>query len=72
MNRILLEKLLRPLVACAGVAVLSAVVALAQDAGATEGQSQGQPAAQQGPRSDGQIEMDVVHALDAAAALRTT
>jgi hypothetical protein len=70
MNRTLLEKLLRPLVVCAGVAVLCALVALAQDAGAAGGQSQGHPAAQQGPRSDGQIEMDVVHALDAAAALK--
>ena len=70
MNRTSLEKLLRPLVVCAGVAVLCALVALAQDAGAAGGQSQGHPAAQQGPRSDGQIEMDVVHALDAAAALK--
>jgi hypothetical protein len=58
--------------------MLFAVVALAQDAGAPAGQSpgqaQGQPAAQpaapQGPRADGQIEMDVVHALDASAALK--
>ena len=34
------------------------------------GQSQAQPSAQPGPRSDGQIEMDVVHALDASAALK--
>ncbi len=51
------------------MAVLCAVVALAQDAGAAA-QSQGQPAAQQGQRTDGQIEMDVVHALDASAALK--
>src|SRR5208283_4295488 len=44
---------------------------LAQDAGAPAEPSQGQPAAQtQGPRSDGQIEMDVVHALDASQALK--
>ena len=55
--------------AWAGVAVLCAVAALAQDAGAAGGQSQTQPSAQPGPRSDGQIEMDVVHALDASAAL---
>ena len=34
------------------------------------GSAQSQPAAQQGPRTDGQIEMDVVHALDASAALK--
>jgi len=53
-----------------GVAVLCATVALAQDAGAAAAQSQGQPAGQQGQRTDGQIEMDVVHALDASAALK--
>jgi len=78
MNRSLLKNMIRPLVAGTGVAMLFAVVALAQDAGAPAGQSpgqaQGQPAAQpaapQGPRADGQIEMDVVHALDASAALK--
>ncbi len=70
-----LEKLLQLLMACAGVAVLCAATALGQDAGAVGGPSQAQPAAQQpaaqaGPRSDGQIEMDVVHALDASAALK--
>jgi hypothetical protein len=70
MNRSLLKNMIRPLVAWAGVAVLCAVVALAQEGGAPAGQSQGQPAAQQGPRNDGQIEMDVVHALDASAALK--
>ena len=57
--------------AWAGVAVLCAVASLAQDAGAPPAPSQGQPAAQtQEPRSDGQIEMDVVHALDASPALK--
>ena len=64
MNRTLLK-----LMAWGGVAVLSAVIALAQDAPADP--SQAQPAPQtQGPRTDGQIEMDVVHALDASAALK--
>ncbi len=58
------------LTAWAGVAVLGAAFALAQDSSAAASQSQGQPAAQQGPRTDGQIEMDVVHALDASAALK--
>ncbi len=69
MNRSLLKKGFRPLVAWTGVAVLCAVAAFAQD-GAPAGQTQSQQAAQQGPRSDGQIEMDVVHALDASAALK--
>jgi len=83
MNRSLLEKVFRPLAAWTGVAVLGAAVALAQDSGAAaagqgqnqtqgqpQGQAQSQPAAQPGPRTDGQIEMDVVHALDASAALK--
>ncbi len=75
MNCSLLKKGFRPLVAWTGVAVLFAAVAIAQDGGAPAGQSQSQaqgsqPAAQQGPRTDGQIEMDVVHALDASAALK--
>ena len=71
MNRTLLKRVSMQLMAWAGVAVLCAVVALAQDAGAPAAPSQGQPAAQtQGPRTDGQIEMDVVHALDASQALK--
>ena len=69
MNRTMLK-----LTAWSGVAVLAAVVALAQDPAAQNvapDSSQAQPAAQtQGPRTDGQIEMDVVHALDASAALK--
>src|ERR1700692_5081681 len=42
-----------------GVSALAGVMALAQDA-----------APSNGPRSDGQIEMDVVHALDASQALK--
>lgn len=64
MNRTFLK-----ITAWTGVAVLSAAVALAQDAGAPPDQSQSQ-AQSQGPRTDGQIEMDVVHALDASAALK--
>jgi BON domain len=64
MNRTLLK-----LMAWGGVGVLSAVIALEQDAPADP--SQAQPAPQtQGPRTDGQIEMDVVHALDASPALK--
>src|ERR1700679_1032566 len=74
MNRSLLKNMIRPLVVFAGVAVLCAGGTLAQDsaspAGQPQGQAQSQPAAPQGPRADGQIEMDVVHALDASAALK--
>lgn len=74
MNRSLLKNMIRPLVAFAAVTVLGAVVTLAQDSANPAGQAQGQPTAQpaapQGPRTDGQIEMDVVHALDASAALK--
>jgi hypothetical protein len=61
MNRTLVKKSFLKLAAWSGVVLLCAVVALAQDAAA--GQTQGQ-------RTDGQIEMDVVHALDGSAALK--
>lgn len=66
----LLGNAMRPVVACAGVLVLGAVAAMAQNPGAAASAVQGQPAAQQGQRTDGQIEMDVVHALDASAPLK--
>ena len=66
MNRTFLK-----LMAWTGVAVLSAAIGLAQDSGPSPDQSQSQAQAQtQGQRTDGQIEMDVVHALDASAALK--
>ena len=65
-----LKQLFRPFMVCTGVMVLCGAVAMAQDAGAANGQTQGQPAAEQGQRTDSQIEMDVVHALDASAALK--
>ncbi len=70
MDRILAKRRFIKLMAWTGVAVLCAAIAIAQDASPAASQSQGQPAAQQGPRTDGQIEMDVVHALDASAALK--
>jgi hypothetical protein len=71
MNRTLLKRVFIHLMAWSGMAVLCTVVSLAQDQGAAAGQAQGQPAVQsQGQRTDGQIEMDVVHALDASPALR--
>ncbi len=59
-------------VAWAALIVFSAAIALAQEPGSTAGPSpeQGQAAAGSGQRTDGQIEMDVVNALDAAPALK--
>ncbi len=71
MNRTLRKRISTQLVALAGAAMLCATITLAQDAGAPAPPPQSQPPAQtQGPRSDGQIEMDVVHALDASQALK--
>jgi hypothetical protein len=52
------------LVAVCGAATIAPLDCLGQDASAT------QAAAQPGQRTDGQIEMDVVHALDASKALK--
>lgn len=61
MDRARLNRMIYQTLAWAGMVALSGVFALAQDA----------PAAQaSGARSDGQIEMDVVHALDASQALK--
>ncbi|HEV2487874.1 MAG TPA: BON domain-containing protein [Terracidiphilus sp.] len=59
MNRSLLKRSFLQVLVWSGVVVLGAAVALAQDAPAAGSQ-----------RSDGQIEMDVVHALDASQALK--
>jgi BON domain len=70
MNRNLLKLMAPRFAVLTGVALLSAVIAVAQDAAPAD-PGQAQPAAQaQGPRTDGQIEMDVVHALDASPALK--
>jgi hypothetical protein len=63
MNRPLLRKRMIPrMTAWAGMAVLCAAMAFAQDNGAA--------AAPSGQRTDAQIEMDVVQALDASQALK--
>jgi len=64
-----MKKVSKQFMASLALAVLCTVFAQAQDAGPAA-QPQGDPAAQQGQRTDGQIEMDVVHALDASAALK--
>ncbi len=74
MNRNLLKLMAPKFVALTGVVFLSAAIAVAQDAAPAD-PAQAQPAAQaptrsQGPRTDGQIEMDVVRALDASPALK--
>lgn len=60
MNRSLLKRFFAGALVCSGLAMMSVAVAFAQDSAA--------PAS--GQRTDGQIEMDVVHALDASAALK--
>ena len=62
MNRPLLKRGIGRITAWAGVAVLCAAMTFAQDTGAA--------AAPSGQRTDSQIEMDVVQALDASQALK--
>lgn len=72
MKRHVLKNVMLPLGAWAASIVFCATLALAQEPGATAGQTPAQVPAAAGPaqRTDGQIEMDVVHALDAAASLK--
>jgi hypothetical protein len=63
MNRSLLKKVFPQALAWAAVVVFSSAFALAQDTAPSA-------AAATGARPDGQIEMDVVHALDASKALK--
>ncbi len=71
-NRSLLKRVLPQALAWTALAVLCGVGALAQDASPTTAAA---PAASQPqattPRTDGQIETDVVHALDASKALKS-
>ena len=75
MNRPLFKRVLPSVVAWVGLVALCGAYAptqyaLAQDAAASAQGNQDQaPAA--GQRTDGQIEMDVVHALDASKALKS-
>jgi hypothetical protein len=59
MNRLLFKRVISRSVAWAAAAALCGIIALAQDAAPAAGQ-----------RTDGQIEMDVVHALDGSQALK--
>ena len=65
-NRVLLKRVIPQVLAWAGLVALSGVIAVAQ----APDPDSGPVAAQSGQRSDGQIEMDVVHALDASKQLK--
>jgi hypothetical protein len=67
MNRTLLKRVFPSVVAWIGLVALSGTYALAQDA--AQGNQDQAPAS--GQRTDGQIEMDVVHALDGSKALKS-
>lgn len=63
MKRPLLKRVIPQMMAWAAMALFCAVAAMAQDNGTAAAQANGQ-------RTDGQIEMDVVQALDASQALK--
>jgi len=65
MNRTLLKRVFPQILACAGLAILCGATAPAQDQAPAPASAQAA-----GQRTDGEIEMDVVHALDASAALK--
>jgi hypothetical protein len=66
MNRTFLNRVIPQVVACAGLFALTGAIAVGQAADPNSGPV----AAQADQRTDGQIEMDVVHALDASTALK--
>jgi hypothetical protein len=70
MTRTLLKRVYPQVLAWAGLVALCAAVAVAQDNTQIQKPAAGTPMAQAGQRADGQIEMDVVHALDASKALK--
>jgi len=68
MNRSRLQRVFPQVMAWGGLVVLCAAVAVAQDQNSA--QNAGSAPAQADQRTDGQVEMDVVHALDASKALK--
>ncbi|MGD0548011.1 MAG: BON domain-containing protein [Terracidiphilus sp.] len=70
MNRTLLKRIFSQAMVWMALVVLCAAVALAQDAAPAATPAAASPAAG-AARSDGEIEMDVVHALDASKALKS-
>lgn len=72
MNRTLPTRAFQRFLACAGLVAVSGLMAIAQDSNPAPAQdSTPPPSAVAGQRTDGQIEMDVVHALDASKALKS-
>jgi hypothetical protein len=72
MNGTLLKRIIPQVLAWGGLLALTGALAVAQAATSDSGQVAGQAAAQAaGQRTDGQIEMDVVHALDGSRALKS-
>jgi hypothetical protein len=74
MNRTLLKRVFPQILCWVAVVLLCGVVALAQDAAPSPAPNQDPNAVaapQAGQRTDGQIEMDVVHALDGSKALKS-
>ena len=67
MNRTILKKFVPLVLALAGLITLGGVIALAQAPDADTITVTAQP---MGDHTDGQIEMDVVHALDTSKALK--
>jgi hypothetical protein len=71
MNRTLSTRTFQRFLACAGLVAVCGLMAIAQDSNPAPAQdSTPTPSAVAGQRTDGQIEMDVVHALDASKALK--
>jgi len=68
LNQNLSRTVLLAALACAGLFTLGALAAKAQDP--TQAPASAPVAVQPGQRTDGQVELDVVHALDASRALR--
>ena len=68
MNRTLLNRVVPQVLVWTGLVALCAVIAVAQAPDQNSVTVTAQPI---GQRTDGQIEMDVVHALDASKALKS-
>jgi hypothetical protein len=70
MNRAIVTRVFPHLLAWAGFVVLSGTAVVAQGQDPAQNPAPDAAQAQPGQRTDGQIEMDVVHALDASKALK--
>jgi len=70
MNRAIVKRVFPHLLAWAGLVVMSGAAQVAQGQDPAQNPAPQAAQAQAGQRTDGQIEMDVVHALDASKALK--